>query len=171
MTEIPNKQIESFPFETATETEIAWLAGLLQAEANFYLDSRIRSKSKDQNYIPPPPSPGIKLDMIEEDLMNYIGKLVGQNVTKLKRATSANNFVYRINISSRSKVERLLKIILPYIIGEKNRTKILYHLDICEKYNNWLNAGGRKNAASLAARASATVKEEKKKDREKISGE
>lgn len=75
--------------------------GLLQAEAYFYSDNRKRSTSDDPNYTPPPPIPTIKLEMVEEDLMEYVGKLVGKNVVLQKRQTTANKSVYRVTIQAR----------------------------------------------------------------------
>lgn len=160
-----NKQQKPFPFETADPTELAWLAGLFQAEAHFFVDKRVRSQSKDSDYTPPPPTPGIRIEMIEEDVMNQVGKLVDQKVNPQVRKTTANNQVYRVTIQSRAKVEALLRCLFPYIIGEKTRTKIMTLLKLCDEYNLWLENGGRRKAAQLAARASA----KKKKDRESTS--
>jgi hypothetical protein len=142
-----------YPFETIHPTQLAWLAGLLQAEADFTTDKRIRSKSSDPNYIPPPPIPRVKLEMVEKDLMDYVGELVGQNVVTQKRKTTANKEVYRISMEAREKTELFLRAILPYIIGEKNRSRILAILTICDDYNKWLANGGKSNAANLAARS------------------
>lgn len=162
-----NNQRTLFPFETADPTILAWLAGLFQAEAYFYVDERVRSKSADPDYTPPPRSPCIKIEMVEEDLMNHVGKLLDQKVKKQKRLTSAGNSVYRVTIESRAKVEALLRCLLPYTVGEKTRTKVLDLLKLCDEYNAWLKAGGRSQAARLAARAKA----KKKKTREDASGE
>lgn len=92
-----------YPFETVDSTQLAWLAGLLQAEAEFTTDKRIRSTNNDPDYTPPPPIPRVKLEMIEKDLMDYVGGLVGQNVITLNRKTTAENEVYRITIEAREK--------------------------------------------------------------------
>ena len=54
----PNKTNLQRPqtFETLHPIQLVWLTGLLQAEANFTTDKRIRSKSADPDYIPPPQS-------------------------------------------------------------------------------------------------------------------
>jgi hypothetical protein len=142
-----------YPFETLDSTKLAWLAGLLQAEADFTTDNRIRSKSVDPDYTPPPPIPRVKLEMVEKDLMDYVGELVGQNVVLQNRKTSAGKEVYRISIEAREKTEVFLRAILPYIIGEKNRSRIIALLAICDDYNKWLASGGKSKAAKLAARS------------------
>jgi len=142
-----------YTFETLDPTQLAWLAGLLQAEADFTTDKRIRSKSGDPNYIPPPPIPRVKLEMVEKDLMDYVGKLVGQNVVTQNRKTTADNKVYRISLEAREKTEVFLRAILPYTIGEKNRSRIIALLTICDDYNKWVANGGKSNAARLAARS------------------
>jgi len=133
-------------------TKLAWLAGLLQAEADFTLDKRKRSKSGDPDYIPAPPIPIIKVEMVEKDVMEYVGELVGQRVVEQKRSTTAGKTVYRVTIQARKKTELLLRAILPYIVGEKNRSRILELLKVCDAYNKWLEKGGKSSAAKLAAR-------------------
>jgi len=98
-----------YPFETLHPTQLAWLAGLLQAEADFTTDKKIRSKSGDPDYIPPPSVPRVKLEMVEKDLMDYVGKLVGQNVVTQKRKTTANKEVYRISMEAREKNRTFFK--------------------------------------------------------------
>lgn len=140
-------------FDHLSDTQWAWLAGLIQAEAYLYIDARVRSQSKDPDYTPPPGIPTIKLDMIEEDLMTYMGSsLIGENVYPLKRQTQANNQVFRLTMQKRAKTELFLRKILPYVIGEKTSSKIKEMLKVCDQYNDWLADGGRTKAAKLAAR-------------------
>jgi hypothetical protein len=141
-----------YAFETLEPTDLAWLAGLLQAEANFTLVKNTRSKSGDPDYIPAPSLPLIKLEMVEKDLMERVGELVGEKVVLLNRKTTANKQVYRITIQAREKTEVFLRAIRPYIVGEKNRSRILELLTVCDAYNKWLAEGGKSNAAKLAAR-------------------
>ncbi len=138
--------------------KLAWLAGIFQAEAYFSLDKRVRSKSTPSEYTPPPPVPFIKLEMVEEDLMNEVGALLNENVLPQNRKTSANKTVYRVTLQSRVKVEAFLKAIYPFVVGQKTRTKIEELLIICEEYNDWLAAGGKTKAAKVAARAKANKK-------------
>ena len=130
MTELKKNKKRPYAFETRKPTELAWLAALLQAEADFTSDKRIRSKSGDPNYAPPPPAPKVKLEMVEKDLMEYVGakQLVGakQKVVLQNRKTKANKEVYRVTIQSREKTELFLRAIIPYIVGEKNRSRILF---------------------------------------------
>jgi hypothetical protein len=77
------------PLTKLTDVDCAWLAGLFQAEAYFAKDSRVHSKQKSPNYIPPPPKPYVKLDMVEKDLMLHVGNLLGEKVKELNRPTKA----------------------------------------------------------------------------------
>lgn len=86
-----------------TPTQLAWLAGLLQADGTFTADIRKRSKSDSPDYEPPPPNPKVILEMIQLDLMEYVGKMVDQNVVEQKRKTRADNTVYRITVQARKK--------------------------------------------------------------------
>lgn len=148
------EQSEERPYvvETLKPTELAWLAALFQAEADFTMDKRVRSKSSDPNYIPPPPIPIVKLEMVEKDVMEYVSRLVGERVVLQNRRTTANKEVYRITIQAREKTELFLRAIIPYVVGEKNRSRILKLLEVCDTYNKWLAEGGKSSAAKLAAR-------------------
>lgn len=142
-----------YKFQQVEQKELAWLAGMLQSEGYFYLDKRIRSTSKDATYTPPPPAPMIKIEMVEKDVMQKIGDLVEQNVVEQKRKTTAGNAVYRVNISSRPKIEALLKAIHPYIVGQKRNEEVQKLLDVCDDYNKWVKEGGPTKQAKLAANA------------------
>lgn len=144
-----------FHFEKLKPEEVAWLAGLFQAEAQFYIDHRKRSKVADPNYVPPPPVPAVKIEMVEKDLMERVAEWLGQKVAVQNRKTTAGNTVYRVNLTARQKVKVFLETILPYVYGEKKRGEIQELLDICDEYDNWLAAGGRSQAARHAARMKA----------------
>ena len=156
---LPQKQREPFAFEKASPTELAWLAGLFQAEGYFYVDKRVGVKTNTSDYTPPPVSPGIRIAMIEEDVMQYVATLVEQKVVLEARQTKSGNPVFRVTIAARQKVQALLHCIFPYIIGEKTRARVLRHFEICEEYDRWREQGGRRQHAQRAARASARKKQ------------
>ena len=138
---------------------------MFQAEAYFAKDSRVRSKQKSRNYIPPPPIPYVKIDMVEKDLMLHIGNLLGEKVKEPNRPTKANKSVYRIEIYSRQRLEPFLKAILPYVYGELKRGKILNLIKECENHRKWVAKGGRSEAARHAALFSkASSSRKRKKD-------
>ena len=155
------KETSSFNFEQLPSEKIAWLAGLLQAEAYFYQDKRVRAKADLSEYTPPPGIPIIKLEMIEEDLMGEVASLVDEKCIPQKRNTVAGKAVYRVTIQARAKVEALLKSILPYVVGKKTRSKIEELLQVCESYKVWKELGGRSQAAKHAARAKVNKNKEK----------
>ena len=131
---------------------VAWLAGLLQGEAQFSKDRRVRSAITSPDYIPPPPTPFIKIEMVEEDLMLYVASLMGENCIKQVRKTTTKKTVYRVSMYKREKVEAFLKLILPYVYGELKRGLILDLLADCETYNRWVSEGGKTKAAKHAGR-------------------
>ena len=159
-----NPKCQSFKqsFENLEETKIAWLAGLLQGEAAFQLDSRVRSKTPLSLYTPPPPTPIIKLEMVEPDLMECVGKYFDKPVKLMSRKTSAGNSVYRVSVCARQQVEIILRRILPHVIGHKTRSKIESLLQICDQYNEWVTQGGKSKAAKLANEASQKARKAKK---------
>lgn len=152
-----NVDYDTFFKNLGTE-KLAWLAGLFQAEAYFHEDKRVRATSSNEEYTPPPPIPMIKLEMVEQDLMEHLGEILDENVITVNRKTSAGKRVYKITISARNKVEAFLKAILPFVIGKKNSNKIKELLNFCQEYKTWVGNGGKKNAAKLANKASQVSK-------------
>jgi len=153
--------VSNYKIATLEREKVAWLAGLFQAEAYFHLDKRIRSKSNSPDYLSPPPRPQIKLEMIEEDVMKQVGEYLDKPVIPVLRKTSAGNQVYKITITAREEVEVVLLNLLPYIVGNKTRSKIQELLEICNQYKAWIAAGGKIQAAKLANKASQESKKKK----------
>lgn len=139
-------------FQDMKPETVAWLAGLLQGEAHFSKDKRVRAAIPNPDYIPPPPQPFIKIEMVEEDLMLYVASLMDENCRKQVRKTTTKKTVYRVSMYKREKVEAFLKLILPYVYGELKRGLILDLLANCETYNRWVLEGGKTKAAEHAAR-------------------
>lgn len=140
-------------YRNLTTEQLAWLAGMLQSEANYTKDARIRSKGKDRLYDPSPLCPRVKIEMIEKDVMEVIGQYIGEKVKLQNRVTNAGNKVYRVSVESRSKVEALLRAVLPYSVGQVTIQQINELLTLCDEYNAWVAAGGKSKQASAAARA------------------
>lgn len=59
--------------------------------------------------------------MIEKYLMVHVGSILEQSVITVNRKTTANNTVYKTILESRPKVEIFLRLILPYVYGEKTK--------------------------------------------------
>lgn len=106
--------------------KLAWLAGLFQGEASFKFDKRIRSSPNNDpaEYEPPPPIPSIKIEMIEKDLMNYVGELLGRPPSLQKRQTAAGNNVYKVSLEAREDVRAFITAIRPYIVGNKTLNRV-----------------------------------------------
>jgi hypothetical protein len=101
---------------------------------------------------PPPPAPYIKVEMIEQDVMEKVGEFVDKEVVLQKRKTDAGNPVYRVNVTGRADVQALLAAILPYTVGKIRTEQIKDLLSICDEYDAWIARGGKSNQAARAAR-------------------
>ena len=156
----PQQRFNDFKesFDKLDETQIAWLAGLFQAEASFGVDRRVRAQDTSNDYVPPPPAPTIKIDMIEKDVMETVGQYLNKEANHLTRGTTAGNAVYRVSLNSRPQIKYFLTRIRPYIIGEKTQSRIKEHLDLCEAHEKWETEGGRIAAAKRANKASQASK-------------
>lgn len=155
MTKTQIKNIPNNSFELMSKEKLAWLAGLLQGEAHFTFDARGPKKVKTADYKPAPPIPYIKIEMVELDVMQEIASLLSEKVSAQKRKTKAGKQVYRVTIQQRNKTASFLKAVLPFIIGEKTRNKIIEMLSYCEAHKEWEDSGGRSKAARIGALAKA----------------
>lgn len=148
------KQIESL-----TKEQLSWLGGLFQGKSYLEMDYRKTEEYDDKTYVPPPPTPFVKIEMIEKDLMDHIGSLLGKEPKKQKRRTTAGNSVYRISFSARYEVAFFLKTIRPYVSGEKTKSRIDMLLKAHKDYQKWVENGGRSKAAKIANKASQKSKQ------------
>lgn len=103
-----------------TETELAWLAGLLEGEGCFYLDaspSRLRRGAR--------PAIGVTLQMTDEDVVRRAAHLMDSpSVYMEKRKTAAPNHLpsYRTGVYG-AKAEWLMYILLPFM-GNRRSERI-----------------------------------------------
>lgn len=151
--------------------DLAWLAGLFQAEAHYSTDKRVRSDMDDPTNDPPPSAPFIKVEMIEKDVMEKVANLTGKKVAPQKRLTMAGNKVYRVNITGRSDVAALLAAILPYTVGEVRIQQIKELLAVCDEYDAWVARGGKSKQAARAARIGNAKRAAAKAEKERLKKE
>lgn len=102
--------------------------------------------------------------MIEEDLMTKVGEYLGRKVKLVKRKTKAKNLVYKITMYAWDEVEAFLLAIMPYVVGNKTRSKITEMLAACEEHKAWEAAGGKTQAAKIANKASQKAKKKKQNE-------
>lgn len=169
-----DKSFQAFKekFESFGEITIAWLAGLLQGEATFSIDThKVTTEPTSPDYKPAPGSPYIKLEMVEKDLMEHVGEILSKEVILDNRLTEAKEpkQVYKVTVCARDEAEYVLKRIKPYVVGHLKSSKIQELLDICNEFNKWEAEGGRVKAAKLANKASQKAKKAKQEaDKAKI---
>ncbi len=95
-----------------TETDVAWIAGLLEGEGYFGIDNR----SKDRYEVSKiPPAPFIKVSMVDEDIIQRLSKLLDKSYFSPSRKTVKGKQVYTLHIGEKEKVLFILQKILPYM--------------------------------------------------------
>lgn len=123
------------------ETTIAWIAGLLEGEAAFHVDKRIRDKTAGT-----PPSPTLNLRISDEDVVwkfgNYVKKKVHPIKQTDKQIKEGNKQIYSCFIGDRATCYYLFNKILPYM-GERRSAEIKKGLELIEHWATWVNEGGR----------------------------
>ena len=122
-----------------TEIEIAWLAGLFEGEAYFGLDTR---SIKRYNVSISPPSPFIKLAMVDKDIIERVSKLVNKNYFSPKRLTATGKQVYIVHIGDRKTLIELLPRLLSYF-GKRRKLKTQECIDALDAWQKWYSSGGR----------------------------
>ena len=129
-----------------TETDIAWIAGLLEGEAYFGIDNR----SKDRYEISKtPPSPFIKISMVDEDIIQRLSKLLDKSYFSPSRKTVTGKQVYTLHIGEKEKVLFILQKILPYM-GMRRGERITESISYLQTWKEWVENGGRVENAKRA---------------------
>ena len=129
-----------------TETDVAWIAGLLEGEGYFGIDNR----SKDRYEISKtPPSPFIKVSMVDEDIIQRLSKLLDKSYFSPSRKTVTGKQVYTLHIGEKEKVLSILQQILPYM-GVRRGERITECISHLQTWKEWVENGGRVENAKRA---------------------
>jgi hypothetical protein len=83
-----------------TETDIAWIAGLLEGEGYFGIDNRSKDRYEVSNT---PPAPFIKISMVDEDIIQRLSKLLDKSYFSPSRKTVTGKQVYTLHIGEKEK--------------------------------------------------------------------
>jgi len=67
-----------------TETDVAWIAGLLEGEGYFGIDNRSKDRYETSKT---PPSPFIKVSMVDEDIIQRLSRLLDKPYFSPSRKT------------------------------------------------------------------------------------
>lgn len=126
-----------------TETEIAWLSGLFEGEASFGIDSRSQTKYKVSSS---PPSPFIKISMVDEDVIKKVADLLNRTYFSPSRKTSKGKAVYTLHIGDRDTLIYLLPRLFPYL-GKRRQESVQKCIDVLTAWQIWYTAGGRSEMA------------------------
>lgn len=115
-----------------TDTEVAWLAGLLEGEACFSLSNNgPKSRARWPNVRP---TLLISLSMVDQDVVERAALLMGGNgPTKQRRAHDHWQDQWRTSVSA-AKAEAVLQLVYPYL-GERRRERVdeLFALDLSHR--------------------------------------
>ena len=132
-----------------TETDIAWIAGLLEGEGYFGIDNR----SKDRYEISKtPPAPFIKISMTDEDIIQRLSILLDKSYFSPSRKTVKYKQVYTLHIGEKEKVLFILQKILPYM-GARRGKRIKECISHLQTWKEWVENGGRSEMAKLGYEA------------------
>ena len=143
-----------------TETEIAWIAGILEGEGYFGIDNR----SKDRYEVSKsPPAPFIKISMVDEDIIQRLSKLLDKSYFSPSRKTVKDKQVYTLHIGEKEKVLFILQKILPYM-GVRRGERITECISHLQTWKEWVENGGRVENAKRANQI-RQLKQSKSNDR------
>ena len=125
------------PFGELSETDSAWLAGLIDGEGslNVYFRNQIKRQGKGSNY-------GVFLQIVNTD-KDIIGKVVYLCQANTPTIVRKKNRLpcYHVSISKRTEIIRILRAISPYLTGYKKKRACLL-LKYCESRSTWGKGNG-----------------------------
>ena len=129
-----------------TETDVAWIAGILEGEGYFGIDNR----SKDRYEVSKiPPAPFIKVSMVDEDIIQRLSKLLDKSYFSPSRKTITGKQVYTLHVGEKEKVLFILQKILPYM-GVRRSERITECISHLQTWKEWVENGGRVENAKRA---------------------
>lgn len=129
-----------------SETEIAWIAGILEGEGYFGIDNRSKDRYETSKI---PPAPFIKISMVDEDIIQRLSKLLDKSYFSPSRKTVTGKQVYTLHIGEKEKVLFILQKILPYM-GVRRGERITECISHLQTWKEWVENGGRVENAKRA---------------------
>lgn len=129
-----------------TEPQIAWIAGLLEGEGSFGIDRRSAKRYENSKA---PPSPFIKIAMVDEDVIARISTLLDKPYYLPSRLTVRGKQVYQLHIGEKKKVLWVLQRIRPYM-GIRRGEMIDECISLLHEWEKWVEGGGRSEQATYA---------------------
>ena len=129
-----------------TETDVAWIAGLLEGEGYFGIDNRSKDRYETSKI---PPAPFIKVSMVDEDIIQRLSKLLDKPYFSPSRKTVTGKQVYTLHIGEKEKVLSILQQILPYM-GVRRGERIKECISHLQTWKEWVENGGRVENAKRA---------------------
>jgi intein/homing endonuclease len=106
-----------------SDTEAAWLAGLLEGEGYFQI-----TKPRHHH----PTQVLIRLSMTDKDVVEKAARLLNNIPINQKARTTERKTIYAISLSKRDEVEKILLQILPYM-GSRRSQKINECLEVIKE--------------------------------------
>ncbi len=132
-----------------SETDIAWIAGLLEGEGSFGLDRRSATRYKVSTA---PPAPYVSISMTDEDVIARLSHLLHKSFFSPRRRTAKGKQVYTLFIGDRETLSWLLPRLFPYF-GKRRQQSVQECLDALAAWERWYREGGRSKMASEGGRA------------------
>lgn len=154
-------------FETISQAEWGWLAGILEGEGSYQEHNRTRTKDQLANYEkyyykPAPPGILIKLEMVDPFVVLQTAKYFVATVNEGNRTTNGQNKTYKTVVEDRNKVKLLLNYLVKYTVGKATLAEINRLLKNCEEHDQWLADDGPSKQASMAAKIGAEKRKARK---------
>ena len=126
-----------------SETEIAWLAGLLEGEGSFTIDSRAK---KRYNNSTSPPSCTLRVSMTDKDVIAKVAKMFKKDLFQATRKTTGGKPEYIFSCQARPPLIYLLPRLLPHL-GDRRSKQVQACLEVLEEWLDWYLDGGLSKAA------------------------
>lgn len=102
-----------------TQTQLAYLAGILDGEGSIYIQSRIRNNSI--NYFP-----RFQVVNTNQDLLNWIKEIFGGTVYEKPRKHLNPKWKMQYEwFSNREQLDKILPLLVPFLIIKKKHAEIM----------------------------------------------
>lgn len=138
------------------DTEIAWIAGLLEGEGYFGIDNRSINRYKKSNA---PPSCYIRISMTDQDVIVKLANMLGKKNFQSGVPTKGGKTEYILQIADKKTLMYLLPRIQVHL-GQRRKERVQECINLINDWKVWVESGGRSLSAAEGGKATAKKKSE-----------
>lgn len=108
-----------------TEAQLGYIAGILDGEGSISI-SRSKCNTKNKLYH----CPQVRIFNTDKRILEAVQKVIGGNIPIHGDTYKGRKICYRLEYNAKPKIKEVLTMLLPYLVGKKERASVM--IAFCE---------------------------------------